>query len=514
MSKRSKARARKLQVRQTDQGFYDQTPKTDPVIPAVPLEKPQGLIARPPQIDKYPVVIGQNLTGQYVSAALRLCTQGWRYGFVDLLNELLECDPDARGPVRARVLGSANGRHEVLPADLKQDDTDYNQAVEIADEYGAQFKAIPRLTQRTGQLAWGAIYGVTGQEILWDLTSNGWEIVGLSNIHSRRLNYPNPTSWDLHIYDQGLVGPGVEYMGPTTGVFGLRVSQYPGKFICHTPALNGDYPTRDGEGRFIVYNLLFKRMLMRATTQDFERVIKPRVLGYFNRRLAEGTSRSIANPEDEEMLDAVVRALASGGLLSGILPDSVKVDVLRDVSAMTATEFLSFLVRGYAKALLGQSFTTEPGANGNLATAEQAARDTQKIFRYDARCLCDTWEEDVARVWMKLNHPNVPRRCLPRHVLHVDELPNPKDVMSMAADGSSKMPELARRLDIDNLGELTGLKLLPEDKARPLPAAPSKTTPPDEPGPSGGEPPKPAPKNGAKPTNGASIGDATKTDTN
>lgn len=479
------------------------------MIPPVAAEEPQGLLARPPIIDKYPVQIGANLTGQYISSAFRLCNQGWRYAFVDLLNELLECDPDARGPVRARVLGSANGRHDVLAADLKKDDPDYNYAVEIADEYGAQFKSIPKLQQRTGQLAWAVVYGVTGQEVLWD-NADGWQIVGLSNIHSRRLNYPNPNSWDLHIWDQGTVGPEMGYMGPTIGMWGLRVANYPGKFLTHSPALNGDYPTRDGEGRYIAYNLLFKRMLMRATTQEFERIIKPQIIGYFNRRLAEGSTRSIANPEDEAMLSAVTRALASGGLLSGILPDSTKVEVIKQVASMTAGDFLSFLVRGYAKALLGQSFTTEPGANGNLATAEQAARDTQKIFRYDARCICDSLEQDLARVWMKLNHPNAPLRCLPRHVLHVDELPNPKDVMASAAEGSSKIPELRDRLDIDDLAEKTGFKLLNEDKKRQSPQPQAK---PEMPPQDGGAPDK-SPKNGASKPTGQPVAEAQKTETN
>ena len=513
MSKRSRARANRRLQNAADQAIEDITPKAPVQIPLMPWEKPQDIIARPPIIDRYPIVIGANLSGQYVSSAFRLCNSGWRYQFVDVLNELLECDPDARGPVRARVLGVACGRHEVLPADIPKDDFDFKLADEIAQRYGEQFKSIPKLQQQTAQLLWGDIYGVSSNEIIWDLNGSDWDIVGLSNIHSRRLNYPNPTSWDLYIYDQGLVGPGMDYMGPTTGVFGLRVSQFPGKFIVHTPALNGDYPTRDGEGRFIAYNMLFKRMLMRATAQDFERIIKPRILGYFNRRLAEGTTRSIANTEDEQMLQNVCVALASGGLLSGTLPDSTKVDVLKDAAAMEATEWLNFLVRGYAKSLIGQSFTTEPGANGNLATAEQAAKDTQKIFKYSARCLCDTLEEDVARPWMQLNYPDAPRRLLPRHNLIIDEAPDPQTLLKMAGDASHNMPEFARRVDMDDLGERSGVKLLGEKEARPLPAPPVTIHGPPKDGEPGDEPPKNGAAKDSK-TNGAPVVAAPKVETN
>lgn len=426
-------------------------------------EAPQELVAPAPIIDKYPVVLGNGLTGQNVSAAMRLCTQGWRYQFVDILNELLECSWNARGVVRARITGVANGRHEILPG-VKKKSPDYQQALEIADEYSEQFLAIPRLTQHTGQLVWGDIYGESGMENIWDVNGSKWEIIGLSHIHSRRINHPNPSSWEPYIYDQGLPSTG-DYIGPATGTFGYRVSQYPGKFTIHAPAMNGDYPTRDGEGRYIVYCLLFERMTMRATAQDFERVIKPWVLGYYNRKLSSGAERSVATPEDQQILLAVTRALASGGLLSGVLPDSTKVEVLRAAAAMSAAEWLSALNRGLAKSLLGQSFTTEPGANGNLATAEQAARDTLKVFRYSARCLCDTLEESIARVWLKLNYPKLPRRFIPRHIIHVDELPSPADYMKMVAEGAKNIPTLLPRLDLDDLAEKTGVALISEEDA-------------------------------------------------
>lgn len=515
MSKHRKRRAQRSLLAAGNPGYLETAPRQPVQVPPVHVPLPQDVIARPPVIDKYPIVIGQNLTGSYVSSAMRLCTQGWRYAFVDLLNELLEADPDARGVVRARVLGVACGRHDVLPADIKKDDPDYERAKEVAQEYGEQFKSIPKLQQRTAQLLWGDIYGVSGSEIIWDLNGRNWELCGLSHIHSRRLNYPDPSTWDIHIYDQGLVGPGLDYMGPTTGAFGLRVSRFPGKFIIHTPALNGDYPTRDGEGRYIAYALLFKRMLTRCTVQDFERVIKPRVIGYFNRRLAEGTTRSIANPEDEEMLDAVVRALAAGGLISGTLPDSTKVDVIKQVSDMKIGDFMDFLVRGFAKSMLGQSFTTEPGPNGNLATAEQAAKDTQKLFRYSSRCLCDTFEEDSARVWMALNHPDAPRRLLPRHMLYVDELPSPEQYAQMVGGLASKLPEVQRRVDIDDLGEKTGIKILSEEEAREMwsqPANLPKLTPPDTENGEGGDQQTQQgtpPKNGApKTANGKQNGKA------
>jgi phage gp29-like protein len=331
-----------------------------------PLSQPnqQSGLAGPPVIDKFPVVIGANLTGAHVSSAFRLATSGWRYSYVDLLDELLENDPDTRCVVRARVIGIACGRYTVEPAKLGKNasDADRELAKVVASEFELEFENIPFRPQRIQQLAWADWYGVSALEIKWEHPSaQVWNIADLCHIHNRRLNYTSPTSWELYVYDQGLVGPGSDYIGPTTGVYGLPVAKFPGKFLVHTPALSGQYPTRDGEGRYVAFYMLLKRMVTRCTAQDFERVIRPWVLGYFNRAIQAGKESPVADKLDIALLNAAMQAFGSGSMNAAALPNTVKVELLRAAAAMTATEFLSYLNKSIAKALLGQAFTTEPG---------------------------------------------------------------------------------------------------------------------------------------------------------
>lgn len=445
-------------------------------------QKPAGsnLIARPPVIDRYPVILGQALSGQALTATYRLANTGWRYQYVDLLNELLEHDPHARAVTRQRVLAVAGGRVQITAAHLPKNDKREKLAGDIAEDFEQQFSNIPGRSQSIGQLNWGLFYGLSGSEIDWQRT-DGWEIGGLSNIHSRRLNYPNPTTWDLYIYDQGLVGPGLSYMGPTTGVYGLRVGDFPGKFICHAPALNGDYPTRDGEGRYIGMYMLLKRMVVRASAQDFERTIRPWVVGYFNRDMDDGNPPP-ATTEDIKALEDALAILGMGSLNSAALPNTVKVELLRAASAMSATEFLSFLNREISKALLGQAFTTEPGANGNLSTSQMAKEGTLEVLRYDGQCIADTLERDLATPWMKLNYPEANRKLLPRIKIMVDELPDPEKVANIATSlASVDVP-----IDVDELAEMTGMPVVaPDDKkARRtrMVAAGKAESPPPEPG--------------------------------
>jgi hypothetical protein len=282
-----------------------------------------------------------------------------------------------------------------------------------------------------------------------------WNICDLRHIHSRRLNYSNAVSWELHIYDQGLVGPGSDYMGPTVGAYGLPVSKFPGKFLVHTPALSGQYPTRDGEGRYVAFYMLLKRMVARCTAQDFERVIRPWVLGYFNRDIRSG-ELPIASKEDIAALMAALNAFGTGSMNAAALPNSVKVELMRAAAAMSADNFLAFLDRQISIGLLGQAFTTQPGPNGNQSTAETADKNTQIVIGYSAASMADSFREGLAIPWMRLNHPAISRCLAPRILSDVSDVPKPEILMKMAKDGASiDMP-----IDADDVADRTGLKLL------------------------------------------------------
>jgi hypothetical protein len=433
-----------------------------PIIPPIPEVNNQSVFARPPQIDKFPTIIGAGLTGQYISSCFRLCNSGWRYQYVDLLDELLENDPDTRAVVRARILGIACGRYHVEPAELgvNASDDERELAKTLSGEFALEWVNIPYLRQRLQQLAWADWYGISGHEIKWaHPEANRWEIEGLSFIHSRRVNLTNPTSWDFYIYDQGLVGPGSEYLGPTVGVYGLPVAKYPGKFLIHTPSLSGQYPTRDGEGRYVAFYMLLKRMVTRCSAQDFERVIRPWVVGYFNRKLQEGHDVPLADKLDIQMLEAALSALGAGSMNSAALPNSVKIELLKSASAMTAVDFIAYLNRAIAKALLGQAFTTEPGANGNLATAQVADKNTGKILEYSVSALCDTLREGLITPWLQLNHPGISKRFAPRIVGNVSDLPSMTELMAMATQAT----EMDIPVDQDDLAARTTLKILAKD---------------------------------------------------
>ena len=419
-------------------------------------------LAPAPVIDRYPVVIGSNLSLQYLSSVFKLCTTGWRYAYIDALNELLEHDPHVRGTVRQRTLPVAGAALQVLPAKLPDGDENTDLAKLIANEVQRQLDNLPSRAQSFGQLAWGSIYGVSGAEVEWERNPDEeikWEVRHLHNIHSRRLNYTNPMSWDVYVWDQGS-NFNQGSMGPTVGAFGLRVADYPGKFIIHTPALNGDYPTRDGEGRYIAFYMAIKRMIVRCTSQDFERTIRPWIVGYFNREVDGSPGADpIADDEDRAMATQALQGFGTGSMNFALIPNSIKFDVLRAASDLSALEFLKYIDEQITKSLLGQTFTTSPGAHGNKNAADTAKQGTLEVLRYEAQCFADTLERDLVYWIVALNWgTEIAKRLTPRLVARVEEKPDPEQRARVA----KFLTEQDVPLDADDLADRCGYKTTPK----------------------------------------------------
>lgn len=465
-------------------------PTVDPLSSLVSNKRGAGntrALAPAPVVDRYPIIIGSNLSLQYLSSVYRLCNTGWRYAYVDALNELLENDPHVRGTIRQRVLPVAGASLNVVAATLPKGDPQEDLAKEIAEEVQRQLDNLPSRAQSFGQLAWGSVYGVAGAETEWERTPGAkikWEARRLHNIHSRRLNYTNPGSWDVYVWDQGAVGsPGD--VAATMGPFGLRVADYPGKFVIYTPALNGDYPTRDGEGRYIAFYMAIKRMVVRCTANDFERTIRPWVVAYFNRELdGAGTKDPIADDADRARAMQALKALGTGSMNYALLPNSVKIELLRAASQLNALEFLKWVDEQLTKSCLGQTFTTQPGAHGNKNAADTAKQGTLEVQRYDAQCFADALERDLVWWIVALNWGrDIARRLTPKLVARVDEKPDPETRARVA----KLLTEQDVALDADDLAEKCGYKVTP--RAPGQEAIPRRTRMVG----TGGQPPSPSP---------------------
>lgn len=197
-------------------------------------------IAPQPIVDKFPIVIGAGVSFAYLSAVQRTALTGYRMQYVDLAREIFERDPHLYAVVWKVVRGIANGRLEVTPATLPEGHKDTERAKQIANDIRWRLTLIRSFKGSLAALGWGAYYGVGACELhyLHD-EERGWFVDRLGFIHSRRLSYPDMGSWDLYVWDQGQVLSASPYgTSPTNaGIYGLRVGDYPQKFMVFAPQI-------------------------------------------------------------------------------------------------------------------------------------------------------------------------------------------------------------------------------------------------------------------------------------
>lgn len=430
-----------------------------------------GVVAPWPLIDRYPTILNDRASLYYIRSVFRMCLSGYRQQYVDLLDELLVGEPHGYAVLERRFNTVAGGRLEVtpcaLPKDGGKDHPEAEDAKRIADDIGYQIQAIPSRIGAFQRLLWGLYYGVSGAEIIWDFGPDGWRVVGLNFIHSRRIAYPDQSSWRPRIWDQGTVSTIIPIGSqPTTQLFGLCVDDFPGKFIIFEANIRGDYPTREGLGQQLAYWFGMKAMTARGAGEFIERYGKPWALATY--ATAEpGMPGRAATDEDIQHADAVLSALGIGALTSGTIPDSIKIELQgpglnSGSTSMTHKDWLAIIDAYIEEVVLTQSGTTTQGTNGARAAKETMNESTRETFRYDAQCLCDVLKRDLVRALMMLRHPGKEHLC-PDVKIHVDELPDPLSIIEVASKAASAGLPVA----CDPIAKTLGLQLVPAEPGAP-----------------------------------------------
>ena len=380
----------------------------------------------------------------------------------------------AHAVISQRILATAGGRLEFAPAKCEPGSSDEQLAREIASEVERRIDALPSLTEVLAGLLWALYYGVSAAETSWAIDEKGWYPARVHFVHSRRLSYPDPKTWDLHIWDQGMVRwwDAAVPDSPTSRLYGIAIADYPGKFIVHSPQLRGDYPTRDGLGREIAYWMVLKGIAARGAGQYLERFGKPWVTGSYATATAKD-NRRVASTDDILAANNAASALGLGSIASAVLPDSVTLNIDHPEGGITQAEFLGLCNQEMSKAVLGQTMTTDVGANGgNRALGQVQKEGSKELSRYDATCLAETLKRDLVSWIVRLNYPEA-MHLVPQVTLHVDEKPDPVQIAKVAQIAvAAGMP-----VDADELATRLGLKLVDPknaDARRLFPIMPQK----------------------------------------
>ena len=444
-----------------------------PAVFPIAVNPAPNAFAPAPINDRFPLVIGQQLTLSYIASVFRLATTGYRQQLVDLLNELLEQDAHLFSVVSKRITSSAVGRVAITPCKLPDDHPDRQDAEDLANFVENELDRIPDLTRSLAELLWAVYYGLSAQEIYWTRDSDGWHIERLSFIHSRRLSYPDYQSWSVHIWDQGQVYGWSAPWGssPTnSNMFGLRIEDYPGKFVVHTPQLRGDYPTRDGIGRQTATWAAFKRIGGRGASEYLERFAKPLMDVTFTRGADEHGHAVPASEEDIALAATIAASIGPGSGSFASHADTIKINTISHGEGtsgkLTWEAWMGLCNAEMSKASLGGTLGTEVGkGGGNRSLGEVQERAETDLEKYDCNALAETIRRDIVAWIVRLNRPNM-MHLLPQVKVHVDSDPNPKAILDLA----KQLTDMGAPVDLDATANQVGISLVnndDEDEAKP-----------------------------------------------
>lgn len=445
-----------------------------------------------PVIDRYPILLGTAVTLQYVSNALRICTTGYRQPFVDLLDEFIERESHSQAMVTRRVQTIAGGRLAIDPAILPPDHPDKGLAREIADAVRARVLGLPCLPQRLSNLAWADVHGVGAVEARWGIDDGFWP-THLGFIHSRRLAYPDPTTWDLHLWDQGAVS-GLGFVAPTQTQpgWGINITRDmpAGKFVVHTPQYRNSYPTREGLGRALLWLMAFKILGMRQGSQFIERFTKVLIWGKYT-TANTGDPRQ-ANDDEISKANSVVQALSAGNLTAAMLADSISINVdgpalKGSASTITVDGWINLCDQQITNLLLGNNLTTQPGKFGSKSSGEVGKEGEMQGAKFSADMLAASVERDLVRPCVSHNWPG--REYLTPTVRLILDKPDPHAILELATKAADKgIP-----VDADAIAEQVGLPVLAPDNTAGRRMVPTKAVDPPPLDPTAEPEPVPAP---------------------
>lgn len=312
-----------------------------------------------PRSEEYRTRFGRSLDLSRIESALRDADRGYMVRLTDLERETISLDAHALSLCTKRFGAIQALDYVVTPA--SGPGIDKKLATAIADEVREQLRCIPSLGARLRNLAWGAFDGRAALEVHWDYApyrkAAPWRASGLEWIHPRRLSFNQCR--DLLVIDT--LGGRSDFSDA-----GLRLADYPGKFIWWLPQLFDEYPEHEGLGPRTLYWTFFKRFSWR------HRLMLTELFG-MPWRIVKGTE----DADGDALDDAEDAAERLGRETTARMPFGVDLDVawpeqhageIHKVNAEDVNNELS-------KLFLGNTGTTDNNetnrGNGIIARGEQ-----------------------------------------------------------------------------------------------------------------------------------------------
>jgi phage gp29-like protein len=297
--------------------------------------------------------IGGSLTPADVTMILRAADAGQPARLVDLTNESRQKDGHFQGIANTRDISiSLLDIDFILPPDATPKE---EEAAELCRSIVANFRNWPTLVQHLSS-SW--LPGHATSELRWEKNKSLLTPVEAMPIHARRFIFSRDTGELRFARTEGdQVGTDI-------------LADNPGRIVQIQRRIVGDVPAREGAARVLLWAALFRNWGLRDWIALGEVGWKPW------RRAAYKPGAHQAD------IDALVRMMEQMGLSGvGAFPDNANLTIewpkAMGTGGSTHLEFQAHMGREMSKVVLGQTTSTEPGANGSRASDQ--VRDGMRL---------------------------------------------------------------------------------------------------------------------------------------
>lgn len=345
--------------------------------------------------------IGGGLTPEQISDVLRSADTGYMWRLADLANESRQKDCHLQSILGTREMAVSGLRTHVIPC------SDDKEDIYIADWCSDWIANFGTAAVKSGEpsrdwrymlshLAGAAYFGYAVTETLYAKEGKYLVPSACRAVEPRRFVFDiqsgNFRFWDV----QGNVPyPGTDLM-----------AEFPGRFVDYHPRINGDYESREGLARLLVWCAMFRNWTGADWQKLAEIAWKPWRKGKYNTGRDPKTPNA-ASKEDRAALVSALQLVATNGVM--IYPDTTDIQVEwpgKGSSSANHGALMLFLASEMSKAVLGQTLTTEQGKVGSQALGE--VQDGVRCIHRDADAagICGTVRRDMMAPAVRLNFGN------------------------------------------------------------------------------------------------------------
>jgi phage gp29-like protein len=174
-------------------------------------------------------------------------------------------------------------------------------------------------------------------------------------------------------------------------------ADWPGRFLVAQPRITGDAPQREGLGRVTNWASLFRNWTIGDWLKLAEIAWKPWRIGKFKIK---------SNKDDRLALERALAKLTTSGVAS--LSENVDLQIAwpggtATSSKPTHSELCDYLGREMAKAILGQTLTSDSGKVGSQALGKVHNEVRHDILEFDARWVASVITRDLIAPLVRAN---------------------------------------------------------------------------------------------------------------